>query len=118
MKTEIVLEQLKGKTYKEVVASLSAETHDGGCCGFGEHNVADVLKDIPNRDEAILVQVVRTDYDSPNAERVVLNFIFDLGESKGLILGHEIAAGSGSGWAYGATCTLFYDKEQIAQVNW
>ncbi|RQZ76427.1 hypothetical protein DF052_00280 [Burkholderia glumae] len=64
------------------------------------------------------MQVVKIEYDCDEGERVVMNFIFDLGDKKGLILGHELSAGSGSGWSYGAYCTLNFNGEEIASASW
>ncbi|UJH75025.1 hypothetical protein L0U95_24110 (plasmid) [Burkholderia cenocepacia] len=118
MKTETVLHHLVGKTYKEVVDALSVSQDHGDCCGWSDHVVADCLKDLEEKDAAVLVNVVRIEYDESESDRVALNFIFDLGDKKGLILGHELSAGSGSGWNYGAYCTLRYDGEEIASASW
>ncbi|MCA7959472.1 hypothetical protein [Burkholderia multivorans] len=118
MKTETTLHHLIGKTYKEVVAALSVTEDEGNCCGWSDHAVADCLKDLEGKDAAVLVQVVKIEYDEIDSDRVALNFIFDLGDKKGLILGHELSAGSGSGWHYGAHCTLHFNGEEIASASW
>lgn len=118
MQTEIVLPHLVGKTYREVVDALSVTEGQGDCCGWSDHAVADCLKDLEGKDAAVLVSVVRIEYDEGESDRVALNFIFDLGDKKGLILGHELSAGSGSGWHYGAHCTLHFNGEEIASASW
>ncbi|WP_124836044.1 hypothetical protein [Burkholderia glumae] len=118
MHTETVLPHLIGKTYREVVDSLSTTGGSGDCCGWYGHEVTDCLRDLEEKDKAVLVQVVKIEYDCDEGERVVMNFIFDLGDKKGLILGHELSAGSGSGWSYGAYCTLNFNGEEIASASW
>ena len=118
MKTETILHHLIGKTYKEVVDAISVTEDQGDCCGWSDHAVADCLKDLEGKDAATLVQVVKIEYDESEFDRVVLNFIFDLGDKKGLILGHDLSAGSGSGWNYGAYCTLRFNGEEIASASW
>ena len=76
---------------------------------------------LEDKDEAVLVNVVEIDYlaeDYDYSDRNVINFIFDLGDQKGLILGYDLQAGSGSGWDYGAYVTLYYDKEKVASASW
>jgi len=120
MKTEKIMQHLIGKTYSEVVANLSISQDDGDCCGYADVEVTDYLKDIDNADNAILFDVVKIDYndDGSEGERVVANFIFDLGSEKGLILGYDLSAGSGSGWSYGASCTLSYNDEEVISASW
>lgn len=66
----------------------------------------------------MLRDVVEIDYSDEGYSRVVVNFIFDLGEEQGLILGYELSAGSGSGWSYGAYCSLKYNDEEITYASW
>jgi len=118
MKTETILHHLEGKTYKEVVDALSVTEDKGDYCGWSDHAVADGLKDLADKEKAVLVNVVKVEYEEGEWDRVVLNFIFDLGDKKGLILGHVLSAGSGSGWHYGAYCTLRFNGEEIASASW
>jgi len=120
MKTEKIMQHLIGKTYKEVVFSLSISQDDGDCCGWASIEIVDSVKDLDNCDNAVLLDVVKIDYNenSFEYERTVANFIFDLGQEKGLILGYELSAGSGSGWSYGAFCTLSYGDEEVVSASW
>lgn len=115
MKTEKVMQHLIGKTYGEIVSHLSIEEDDGDCCGYAFVSVSDGVE----RQDAILFDVVRIEYDNErDEERVVVNFIFDLGGESGLILGYDLSAGSGSGWSYGAYCSLKYKNEEVASASW
>lgn len=120
MKTKKIMQHLVGKTYKEIVSSLSISQDDGDCCGYADVEIIDAVKDLNNSDNAVLLDVVKIDYndDSGGCERVVANFIFDLGDEKGLILGYELSAGSGSGWSYGAHCNLKYEDEEVVSASW
>lgn len=118
MKTEKIMGHLVGKTYKEIVEALSTDEDYGDCCGYASVDVIDNLKDKWNAQTAILFDIVKIDYDEDEGERVVVNFIFDLGDEKGLILGYDLSAGSGSGWSYGAFCTLKYETEEVASASW
>lgn len=120
MKTEKIMQHLIGKTYKEVVVSLSISQDDGDCCGCANVEITDALKGIDTAASAILMDVIKIDYNqvSGEGERVVANFIFDLGEEKGLILGYDLSASSGSGWSYGAFCTLSYGDEEVVSASW
>ena len=121
MKTTQIMQHLIGKTYKEIVGLLRTEEDGGDCCGWSECSIEDSLVDLKDKDEAVLVDAVEIDYsdeDSDASERSVINFIFDLGDRKGLILGYDLQAGSGSGWAYGAYITLYYDEEEVASATW
>lgn len=118
MKTEQVMQHLVGKTYKEVVESLRVESWDGDCCGWSECTVSDMVKEIEDASDARLKHVVRIDYPEDEGERVVVNFIFDIGGGDGVILGYDMSAGSGSGWAYGAGCKLMYGTEEVASVSY
>lgn len=120
MKTEKIMQHLTGKTYKEVVEALSIEQDDGDCCGYAGVEIIDAVKDLEDADNAVLFDIVKIDYndDGGDGERVVANFIFDLGDEKGLILGYDLSAGSGSGWSYGAFCTLKYGEEEVVSASW
>ena len=120
MKTEKIMQHLIGKTYKEITSNLSFTQDDGNCCGYADVEVIDAVKDLNNADNAILLYVVQIDYNeqSGNGNRVVANFVFDLGDEKGLILGYELSAGSGSGWSYGAFCSLKYGDEEVVSASW
>lgn len=122
MKTEAILHNLVGKTYREVVEAISITEDQGDCCGWSGDAVTDLLKDLEGKDAAVLVAVMKIEYEEHEnpelCDRVVVNFVFDLGDKKGLILGHELSAGSGSGWGYGAYCTLHFNGEEIASASW
>ena len=121
MKTTQIMQHLIGKTYKEIVELLRTEEDGGDCCGWSECSIEDSLVNLEDKDEAVLVNVVEIDYlaeDYDYSDRNVINFIFDLGDQKGLILGYDLQAGSGSGWDYGAYVTLYYDKEKVASASW
>ena len=121
MKTTQIMQHLIGKTYKEIVELLRTEEDGGDCCGWSECSIEDSLVNLEDKDEAVLVNVVEIDYlaeDYDYSDRNVINFIFDLGDQKGLILGYDLQAGSGSGWGYGAYVTLYYDKEKVASASW
>ena len=116
------MQHLIGKTYKELVDHLRTEEDGGDCCGWSNCYIENSLVDLKNKAEAVLVDVVEIDYsddaDADYSDRSVINFIFDLGDKKGLILGYDLQAGSGSGWSYGAYVTLYFDKEEVASANW
>jgi len=120
MKVENIMQHLIGKTYREVICGLNIDQDDGDCCGFASVDIMDGLQEFAESGEAILVRVIKIDYsdDEHEGDRVVANFVFDLGEEKGLILGYELSAGSGSGWSYGAYCSLKYGDEVIASASW
>ena len=122
MKTTQIMQHLIGKTYKELVDHLRTEEDGGDCCGWSNCYIENSLVDLKDKAEAVLVDVVEIDYsddaDSDYSERSVINFIFDLGDKKGLILGYDLQAGSGSGWSYGAYVTLYFDKEEVASASW
>ena len=122
MKTTQIMQHLIGKTYKELVDHLRTEEDGGDCCGWSNCYIEDSLVDLKDKAEAVLVDVVEIDYsddaDSDYSDRSVINFIFDLGDKKGLILGYDLQAGSGSGWSYGAYVTLYFDKEEVASASW
>lgn len=118
METQSVMRHLIGKTYKEVVAQISIYDDQGDCCGYADCEVKDFVKTLEGHESAILKDVVMISYESDCSDRVVVNFIFDLGDNKGVILGYELSAGSGSGWNYGAYCSLKYGNEEIASAQW
>jgi hypothetical protein len=80
--------------------------------------VNDCVKDLESSPSAVLRDVVKIDYDEDCSDRVVVNFIFDAGDNKGVILGYELTAGSGSGWNYGAYCVLKCGEEDVAEASW
>ena len=116
MKTTKIMQHLIGKSYKEIVDHLRTEEDGGDCCGWSECSIEDSLVNLEDKGSAVLIDVVKIDYIG--SERAVINFIFDLGDQQGLILGYELQAGSGSGWAYGAYVTLYYDEEEVASARW
>lgn len=119
MKTEKIMPRLIGKSYQEVIGALSVDEDYGGCCGYADCEVSDYVKSIEGYESAVLREVVKIEYDDEtDGDRVVVNFIFDIGGADGVILGYELTAGSGSGWSYGAWCTLKYGDEEIASAQW
>lgn len=120
MKTEKIMQHLIGKTYAEIISNLSISQDDGDCCGRADVEIQDALKDMESSHKAVLFDVVKIDYngDEVEGERVVANFIFDIGDEKGIILGYDLSASSGSGWSYGAFCTLKYKDEEIVSASW
>lgn len=118
MNTEKILQHLVGKTYTEVVCKLSTEEEYGDCCGWSGVEINDMLSELEGNHKAKLVDVLMISYDGDESSRVVVNFIFSLGGEDGLILGYDLSAGSGSGWSYGAYCTLKYEGEEVASASW
>lgn len=114
-----IMPHLIGKTYQEIVSALSIDSDDGGCCGWSSYDVIDGVG--PVNSNATLREVLQIDYDEDgDSNREVINFVFALndGDDTGLILGYELSAGSGSGWSYGAYCSLKYYNEEITTVSW
>ena len=129
MKTTKIMQHLIGKTYKDIVDHLRTEEDWGDCCGWSECSIEDSLVNLEDKESAVLIDVVEIDYSDEysntskrtvinTSERTVINFIFDLGDKHGLILGYELKAGSGSGWSYGAYVTLYYDESEVASAIW
>ena len=118
METTKVMQHLIGKSYREIVDNLNIEDYPGDCCGYAEWDVTDEIAQKLNSDSAVLKDVVMIEYEEYSSDRCVVNFIFDLGEERGLILGYDLTAGSGSGWAYGAFCTLSFKDEEIATASY
>lgn len=118
MEATKIMQHMIGKTYAEVIAALRLESDHGDCCGWAECEVTDHVQAINNSSNAKLQDVVQIDYSDDDSCRVVVNFIFDIGAGEGVILGYDMAAGSGSGWSYGAFCTLWCGEEEVANVSW
>lgn len=112
-----VMPHLIGKTYSEVVAALRIEDDQGDCCGWANYEVNDSLKDNDALSKAVLTNTVKINYEDTFSDRVVVNFVFAIGNEKGLILGYDLKAGSGSGWSYGAFCTLLHDDITVATAQ-
>lgn len=53
MKTEKIMQHLIGKTYKEIVTSLSVSQGDGDCCGYADVEIIDAVKELNNSDNAV-----------------------------------------------------------------
>lgn len=115
MQTEKIMQHLIGKTYEEVILALSTDEDQGDCCGWANLEITDEVNGNPS---AKLVDVVRIDYEEEEFDRVVVNFIFDVGGNKGVILGYDLSAGSGSGWRYRAYVTLKYGDEEVASASY
>lgn len=118
MKTTKIKQHLIGKTYREVVENLRYENGYGDCCGWSSCDIEDSLKSLSDKENAVLIDVVEIIYYADDFDRCVVNFLFDLGSNKGLILGYDMSAGSGSGWTYGAYVNLYYGEEEVASVQW
>lgn len=119
MKTEKIMQHLIGKSYADVVSMLSIEEGHGDCCGYASCEVSDMVAQLEGSSDAVLADVVKIEYDNYSEEdRAVVNFIFDLGDMRGVILGYELYASSASGWAYGAYCTLKLGDKEVASVRW
>lgn len=118
MKVERVHQDLIGLTYDELIKNLTVFSDDGDGCGYADVDVNDCLKDLVGNSNAILRDVTRTEYEDDSGASTTLNFIFDLGDKTGIILGYELSAGSGSGWSYGAHCTLSYKDRELAEAYW
>lgn len=120
MKTEKIMQHLIGKTYQEVLDGLSIKKDDGMCCGCAECDVSDFVKQIQDAKNAKLVDAIKFDYADElfGESRVVVNFIFDVGDNKGVVLGYDLKAGSESGFMYGAVCDLFYKDELVASASY
>jgi len=118
METTKVMQHLIGKSYREIVDNLKIDDDQGGCCGYAEWEIKDEITQKLNPDSAVLKDVVRIDYNDEYQTRSVVNFIFDLGGEQGLILGYDLTAGSGSGYLYGAFCTLSFKDEEIATASY
>ena len=113
MKTTKIMQHLIGKTYEEVSSHLNIK-EDGG-------DIDDALENLKDKSTAALVDVVEISYsedDGSDFDRTVVNFVFDLGEQRGLILGYDLSAGSGSGYSYGAYVSLRYGDEDVAGASW
>jgi len=118
MKTKKIMQHLIGKTYEEVVPLLVVQSGEGDCCGWSAYDVEDFVKPLEFSSSAKLVDVVEIDYSDDYSSRVVVNFLFDIGEKSGVILGYDLRAGSGSGWSYGAYCQLLLGDEEVSCANW
>ena len=120
MQTTKVHQNLIGKSYREIVERLEITSDQGDCCGFASCDEPDAVPSDVNTSELVLKDCVLIEYDSPynDADRQVLNFIFVNPKGDELLLGYELCAGSGSGWAYGAWVTLSLDGEELATASW
>ena len=121
MKTTKIMQHLIGKTYEEVSSHLNIKEDGGDCCGWSECDIDDALENLKDKSTAVLVDVVEISYsedDGSDFDRTVVNFVFDLGEQRGLILGYDLSAGSGSGYSYGAYVSLRYGDEDVAGTSW
>lgn len=118
METTKIMQHLIGKPYSEVAASLRTEEDHGDCCGYADSDKSDQIAEVGAAKDAILVDVIQISYGYTDEDRVVANFIFDAGDNKGLILGYDMTAGSGSGWQYGASCELYHGDDLVAGASW
>ena len=119
MKTESVNEHLIGKTYDQIIPLLVFDEDRGDCCGsaqwdkIGDHALPVDL----NTSLLILEGCTLIEYDDIDGKRVVHNFVFNYKGDK-VILGYELTAGSGSGWAYGAYVQMKLGDTVLAQAEW
>ena len=121
MKTTKIMQHLIGKTYEEVSSHHNIKEDGGDCCGWSECGIDDALENLKDKSTAVLVDVVEISYSEDcgsDFDRTVVNFVFDLGEQRGLILGYDLSAGSGSGYSYGAYVSLHYGDEDVAGASW
>lgn len=116
MNTTKVYQDLIGKSYNDIVNRLEIRETEGDCCGWSSCEISNRPKKA-DLDTLILKGCVLIDYSNENMSRQVLNFVF-LDEDKEVVLGYDLAAGSGSGWAYGASVTLLLDGEELAEASW
>ena len=119
MKTESVNEYLIGKTYDQIILLLAFDEDQGDCCGFarwdkiGDHQLpADIDTSLLVLEDCTLIE-----YDDIDGKRVVHNFVFNYKGDK-VVLGYELTAGSGSGWAYSAYVKMSLDNETLAEAWW
>lgn len=114
------VENLIGKTYKEVVSALSIEEYGGDCGGWAYHTFYDEVAWHPGHENAVLSNVLRINYsdDDEDGLTAIMNFFFALGEERDLVLGYALSAGSDSGESCGAYCSMKYNGEEIANVSW
>lgn len=119
MNVKPVNDHLIGKTYDQIIPLLDFYEDQGDCCGYARwEEVGD--HDLPfDLDTSLLVLEGCTliEYDDHSEGRVVHNFVFNYKGDK-VILGYELTAGSGSGWAYGAYVKMSLDNETLAEVWW
>ena len=96
---------------------LEVSTYHGDCCGFAEADIkplTDMLKvyqEDTTRNPVITDIKTTSDFDDCS-DQIAITFF---GESQELF---EITgeAGSGSGWAYGATVSIVCDKLKLNEV--
>lgn len=118
MNTEKVNQHLIGKTYRDIVDNLEEKGDHGDCCGWYSCDITN-LPEGTDLDSLILKDCVQIDYSEDScSSRSVLNFVFADGEMGEVILGYELAAGSGSGWSYGAYVSLHLDGQELIQVSY
>ncbi len=119
MKTESVNEHLIGKTYDQIIPLLAFDEDQGDCCGFARWDKIGDRQLPADIDTSLLVLegCALIDYADHNTARIVHNFVFNYKGDK-VILGYELIAGSGSGWAYGAYVKMSLDNETLAEVWW
>lgn len=117
MDTKQVNQHLIGKSYRDIIDQLVIHEDGGDCCGWASCDATELPEGI-NLDSLVLKDCVRIDYDEEDFDRVVLNFVFADGDSGEVILGYDMSAGSGSGWAYGAYVALTLDGQELAGASW
>lgn len=124
LKEKLIGAQVLAVTEDSITVSINDEefvlevhTYHGDCCGFAEADVkplTDVLKvSQENTSSNPVITDIKTNNDFDDcSDQIEITFF---GESQELF---EITgeAGSGSGWAYGATVSIVCDKLQLDEV--
>ena len=122
MNAEKINQHLVGLTYSDIVDRLVIDEDGGDCCGYAHCEENQPIPVDVDKSNLVLKDCIRLDYkdeeSDSDGERVVLNFVFGDGERGDLILGYELSAGSGSGWAYGAYVRLSHDGKVLAEASW
>jgi hypothetical protein len=123
MEVSKIMQHLIGLRYSEVIPRITSDSDGGDCCGWANVEYTDVPREIadelveknPALHDVVLIEYPSGEYDY---DRRTVNFIFDLGDERAAVIGFDLSAGSGSGWAYGAYASLKYDGEEIANASY
>lgn len=120
METTEIMQHIYGKSYFEVIDGLTVDEDQGGCCGYSVWDVTDEVLPLSDEDKnsAVLKSVVNINYGEGCGDRQVVNFVFNVPNKGDFVLGYDLRAGSGSGWGYGAYCTLNFNSEEIITASW
>lgn len=120
METTEIMQHLYGKSYFEAIRGLTIDEDQGDCCGYADWDVTDEVLPLSAEDKnsAVLKSVVNIDCGSNGEDRQVVNFVFNVPNKGDFVLGYDLCASSGSGWEYGAYCTLNFNSEEIITASW